>query len=146
MRALLQRVRSAAVEVDGQVVGSIGRGLLVFLGVGRDDRTEDARKLAEKVVQLRIFPDEKHAMNRSLGDVEGAVLLVSQFTLYADCRKGRRPSFEGAETPEQAESLYREFAGFLERLGHPPQEGIFGAQMNVSLENEGPVTILLESP
>ena len=146
MRALLQRVRQASVRIEKAEVGVIGPGLLVFLGVARGDRDEDARKLAEKVVQLRIFPDEKHAMNCSIADAGGDILVVSQFTLYADCRRGRRPSFDRAERPEEAEKLYREFSRALAGLGHRPQEGKFGARMAVSLENDGPVTILLESP
>jgi D-tyrosyl-tRNA(Tyr) deacylase len=145
MRALLQRVRQAAVEVDGREVGAIASGLVVFLGIGREDTPEDAQKLSEKTVQIRIFPDEKHSMNRSLEDVGGEILLVSQFTLYADCRKGRRPSFEPAEAPERAQALCQEFAQNLEKLGYKPKEGVFGAHMAVRLENDGPVTILLET-
>jgi len=145
VRALLQRVRSARVEVDGRVAGEIGPGLVVLLGVGRGDTPERARALARKVVELRVFPDERHSMNRSLGDAGGEVLLVSQFTLYADTTRGRRPSFEAAEEPARARELYGEFAAALAGLGHPPREGVFGAHMLVSLENDGPVTVLLES-
>jgi D-tyrosyl-tRNA(Tyr) deacylase len=144
MRALLQRVRRAAVEVEGEQLGAIGRGLVVLLGVGKGDTEERARKLAEKVVELRVFPDGKHPINRSLRDVGGEILLVSQFTLYADCRKGRRPSFEEAESPELAAALYRRFALALTALGFPPREGVFGAHMVVTLENDGPVTVMLE--
>ncbi|MEM7232936.1 MAG: D-aminoacyl-tRNA deacylase [Planctomycetota bacterium] len=157
MRALLQRVWSAAVEVEGQQVASIGRGLLVFFGVGDEDAQDadvSARilKFAEKIIRLRIFPEADspsaggRSMQRSVEDVDGSILLVSQFTLYADCRKGRRPSFEPAAAPDRAEELYREFAAALTELsGRAPQEGVFGAHMNVSLENDGPVTIWLEN-
>lgn len=145
MRALLQRVHRAAVEVAGETVGKIGSGLLVFLGVGREDSEEDARHLARKVVQLRVFPDERRPMNRSLEDAGGEILVVSQFTLYADCRRGRRPSFDAAAEPDGARHLVREFTAALADLGHAAQEGVFGAHMNVSLENDGPVTILLET-
>lgn len=146
MRALLQRVRRATVTVDGRSTGEIGSGLLVFLGVARGDGAEDARRLAAKAVQLRVFPDEHKSMNRSVTDIQGEILLISQFTLCADCRRGRRPSFDGAAAPEDARELYQEFARALVELGHRPQEGVFGAHMAVSLENDGPVTILLESP
>ncbi|MBN1443715.1 MAG: D-tyrosyl-tRNA(Tyr) deacylase [Planctomycetes bacterium] len=146
MRALLQRVHEASVRVGGRITGAIGKGLLVLLGVRKGDTADDALWLAGKVVSLRIFPDEQSAMNRSLGDVGGDILLISQFTLYADCRKGRRPSFDAAEAPESAETLYRIFAGGLEKLGHKPEEGVFGAHMDVHLVNDGPVTMMVESP
>jgi len=145
MRALVQRVRSASVEVDGRVVAAIDRGQLVLLGVGRGDDESAADRLATKIVGLRIFPDDALAMNRALGEIGGAILLVSQFTLYADCRRGRRPSFELAESPQRAEELCRYFATTLARLGAPPSEGVFGAHMVVRLENDGPVTIWLDS-
>jgi D-tyrosyl-tRNA(Tyr) deacylase len=145
MRVLLQRVTSASVEVNGEIVGRIGRGLLVFLGVGRGDGDEDARKLADRVVGLRVFPDEVNAMNLSLRECGGEILLVSQFTLFAKTSRGRRPSFEGAENAARAEVLYRGFAAELENLGFKPQEGVFGARMRVRLENDGPVTLLLDS-
>lgn len=145
MRVLLQRARRAAVDVDGRRSGAIERGLVVFLGVGKDDTEADGQWLAEKVVDLRIFPDDKHSMNRSLRDVGGEILLVSQFTLYADCRRGRRPSFDPAGDPEEAARLYRKFAAQLSDLGFPPKEGVFGAHMVVHLENDGPVTILVDS-
>ena len=145
MRALLQRVRSASVEVDGETVGKIGPGLLVLLGVGKGDSVREIDKLADKIIGLRIFPDDKHSMNRSVADVEGEVLLVSQFTLFADCRKGRRPSFEPAELPERAEEMCEQFARALEERGFPPAQGVFGAHMNVRLETDGPVTIWLDT-
>ena len=117
MKALLQRVRTASVEVEGEVVSSIGAGMLVFLGIGKGDSEEAGRKLAEKIVELRIFPDEKHSMNRSLKDIGGELLLVSQFTLHADCRRGRRPSFVDAEDPARAEELYRGFGENLRSSG-----------------------------
>jgi D-tyrosyl-tRNA(Tyr) deacylase len=145
VRAVVQRVRSASVEVDGRVAGKIDRGIVVFLGIGRGDGAEATRYLGEKILDLRIFPDERHSMNRSLREVRGEILLVSQFTLYGDCRKGRRPSFDRAESPGPAEEAYREFAQYLADQGHPPSEGVFGASMLVRLENDGPVTLLLDS-
>ena len=145
MRAVVQRVRRAFVEADGQETGKIGNGMVVFLGIGKGDSQEDIDYLAEKILDLRIFPDEKHPINRSLRDVGGEILLISQFTLYGDCRHGRRPSFDAAETPTQAEATYRAFAECLRRSGFPPQEGVFGAMMVVHVENDGPVTILLDS-
>lgn len=145
MKAVLQRVRNASVEVDGKIVSSIDEGLLVFLGVGKGDTDEDGEKLAAKVVDLRIFPDENHSMNRSLQDAGGQVLLVSQFTLQADCRRGRRPSFAAAEDPARAEEMYRAFGEHLRSSGVNTREGVFGAHMNVRLDNDGPVTILLDS-
>jgi D-aminoacyl-tRNA deacylase len=145
MRAVVQRVRSASVSVEGRETGRIGGGLLVLLGIGKGDGAEAVSSLASKVVGLRIFPDDRHPMNASLAETGGSILLVSQFTLLGDCRKGRRPSFAAAAPPEEAERLYRDFAAELGRLGFPPQEGIFGAMMLVSLENDGPVTILLDS-
>ena len=145
MKALLQRVRSASVEVDGKTISSIDKGLLVFLGVGKGDTGDDGKKLAAKVVDLRIFPDENHSMNRSLQDSGGEVLLVSQFTLQADCRRGRRPSFTGAEEPARAEEMYKAFGEHLRASGVSTREGVFGAHMNVRLDNDGPVTIMLDS-
>lgn len=146
MRALLQRVRSASVEVEGQIVGSIGPGLLVFLGVAPDDTAADAEYLAEKTAHLRIFEDEEGRMNRCVLEAGSAVLAISQFTLYADCRKGRRPGFSGAALPETAEPLYRRYAELLKENGiESVERGIFGADMLVRLENDGPATFLLES-
>jgi D-aminoacyl-tRNA deacylase len=145
MRAVVQRVREAAVTVDGRETGRIGRGIVVLLGIGRDDGDEAIGALAEKIVGLRLFEDEESAMNRSIGEVRGEVLLVSQFTLYGDCRRGRRPSFDEAARPDSARSLYRSFAERLAQLGFPPKEGVFGAKMMLSLVNDGPVTLLLDS-
>ena len=146
MRALLQRVKSASVEVEGKIVGSIGPGLLVFLGVAPDDTPADAEYLAEKTAHLRIFEDEEGRMNRCVLESGSAVLAISQFTLYADCRKGRRPGFSGAAGPETADPLYRRYAELLKENGVGTVErGIFGADMLVKLENDGPATFLLES-
>ena len=146
MRALLQRVRCASVEVKGQIVGSIGPGLLVFLGVAPDDTPADAEYLAEKTAHLRIFEDEEGRMNRCVLEAGSAVLAISQFTLYADCRKGRRPGFSGAAAPETADPLYRRYAELLKENGvETVERGVFGADMLVRLENDGPATFLLES-
>jgi D-tyrosyl-tRNA(Tyr) deacylase len=145
MRAVVQRVLSARVEVKGRTTGSIGRGLLVLLGICRTDGEDDVSYLAEKILQLRVFPDDRLSMNRSLLDIGGEILLVSQFTLYGDCRRGRRPSFDAAMPPEAAEEIYRSFSAYLAKRGVSPQEGVFGASMVVSLENDGPVTLLLDS-
>ncbi|AJF05626.1 D-aminoacyl-tRNA deacylase [Geoalkalibacter subterraneus] len=145
MRAVLQRVSEAAVVVDEQTVGAIGRGLLVLLGVGREDEESDVRYLAQKTAGLRIFEDEQGRMNRSVNDIGGAVLVVSQFTLYGDCRKGRRPGFSDAAPPQRADSLYRDYVAQLQALGLTVATGIFQADMKVSLVNDGPVTFLLDS-
>jgi D-tyrosyl-tRNA(Tyr) deacylase len=138
-------VSRAAVTVDAQTVGSIGRGVLVLLGVAVDDRDEDARYLAEKITELRIFEDNANKMNRSLLDIGGEMLVVSQFTLLGDSRRGRRPSFIGAAEPQLAESLYEQFADRAERLGVAVARGRFRAHMLVELVNDGPVTLLLDS-
>lgn len=145
MRAVVQRVHSASVEVGAETVGSIGRGLVVFLGVGVEDLPEDALYLAQKVAGLRIFEDQAGRMNLSLQEVGGAVLSVSQFTLYGDCRKGRRPSFGEAAPPERAEELYRRFNDELRKQGVEVATGRFQALMRVRVDNDGPVTILLDS-
>jgi len=145
MRALLQRVTEARVTVDGEVVGAVGPGLLVLLGVGQGDTDADAAWLADRVAGLRIFEDDAGKMNRSLLDTHRAALVVSQFTLHADTRKGRRPSFIGAAPPEEARRLYERFSAELERLGVHVQLGVFAAQMQVALVNDGPVTLLLDS-
>ena len=145
MRAVIQRVSEASVVVEGQVVGAVGAGLLVLLGVGQGDGVEEARLLAEKTAQLRIFSDDEGKFNRSLADVGGGALVVSQFTLYADTRKGRRPSFTDAAPPELAEPLVRAYADALRAQGVEVATGVFGAMMRVSLVNEGPVTIILDS-
>lgn len=146
MRAVIQRVSQARVTVDGEVVGEIGSGLVVLVGVTHDDSEEDARWLARKVAGLRIFEDSEGKMNLSVRDVGGAVLVVSQFTLYADARKGRRPSFVNAARPEVAEPLITAFSRFLEQEGVPVETGKFRAMMQVCLCNEGPVTIIVDSP
>jgi D-tyrosyl-tRNA(Tyr) deacylase len=145
MKAVLQRVSSARVEVDGETVGEIARGVLVLLGVAREDEGEDAAWMAEKIVGLRIFEDDAGKMNRSLLEVEGALLAVSQFTLLGDSRKGRRPSFIAAAPPERAEELYRSFVSKTRSLGARTETGRFQAHMRVHLVNDGPVTILLDS-
>ena len=145
MRAVVQRVSEASVKVEGEEVGRIGHGILVLLGVGRDDESKDAAYLAEKVVHLRIFADEQDKMNRSLLDVGGGLLAVSQFTLWGDCRKGRRPSFVAAAEPEKAEELYDAFIQRARNLGVTVATGRFQEMMQVSLVNDGPVTLLLDS-
>ena len=145
MRACIQRVREANVVVNDEFVGQIGRGLLVLLGVSLDDGDSETHWLAEKTVRLRIFEDEEGRMNRSLEDVGGELLVVSQFTLYGDCRKGRRPSFVRAAPPEQAERLYEAFITHARRMGVPTASGQFRAQMQVHLVNEGPVTIWIDT-
>jgi len=145
MRAVIQRVSEARVSVAGDVVGSIGEGLLVLLGVGAADSAREADALAGKVAGLRIFPDANGQMNRSCLETGGSALVVSQFTLYGDCRKGRRPSYTAAAPPELAEELYDRFAQQLARLGVRVEMGRFGADMDVALVNRGPVTLLLDS-
>jgi len=145
MRALVQRVSQAAVQVDGATVGAIQKGLLVLLRIQGSDTTRDVEYLAAKVVTLRIFEDAQGKMNHDVQDVKGAVLVVSQFTLYADCRKGRRPSFARAARPPLAQQLYEAFLAAVARYGVPVAQGIFGAHMAVSLVNDGPVTLWLES-
>ncbi|HSG15837.1 MAG TPA: D-aminoacyl-tRNA deacylase [Anaerolineae bacterium] len=144
MRALLQRVSQASVTVDGQVTGAIGRGFVVLLGVTHDDTQLQAEWLANKIAGLRLFEDEAGKMNLSLADVGGGVLVVSQFTLYGDARKGRRPSFTRAARPEQAEPLVESFAEALRRHDVPVEMGVFGAMMQVQIHNDGPVTMMLE--
>ena len=145
MRALLQRVSRASVTVDGKVVGQIGQGLLVLLGVGRDDSEVQVKTLADKIVYLRIFGDDEGKMNRSLLDIGGEVLVISQFTLYADTRRGRRPSFTNAAPPAVAETLFEHFKEALASYGLTVASGIFGAYMTIEIRNEGPVTIWLDS-
>lgn len=144
MRVLLQRVSEATVKLDNQVTGAIEQGCLLLVGFTQEDHEKEVNWMAEKVVNLRIFEDELGKMNRSLLDVQGAILSVSQFTLYGDCRKGRRPSFIQSAHPEQAEPLYDAFNEKLRSLGIPVQTGVFGAMMDVSLVNQGPVTLMLE--
>ncbi len=145
MRAVLTRVKSASVTIDGQVVGKIGKGFLILLGVGPEDTAEQSRYLAEKALGLRVFEDADGKMNLGLSDVDGAVLVVSQFTLYGNCRKGRRPSFTEAAGPELGNRLYEQFLADCEALGYPPQHGQFGADMQVESINDGPVTLILDT-
>ncbi|MBW1925359.1 MAG: D-tyrosyl-tRNA(Tyr) deacylase [Deltaproteobacteria bacterium] len=145
MRAVIQRVKESRVEVKGETVGRIGRGLLVLLGVGENDTEDDSRYLADKVSSLRIFADSRGMMNLSVGEVSGSVLIVSQFTLWGDCRKGRRPSFTRAAEPEKARRLYDRFVEKVASRGLPVATGIFGEMMDVHLVNDGPVTLLLDS-
>ena len=145
MRAVLTRVKSASVEIGGEVVGKIGQGFLILLGVGPEDDEKTCRYLAEKALGLRVFEDENQKMNLSLSDVGGQVLVVSQFTLYGNCRKGRRPSFAEAANPELGNRLYEQFLRECEALGFPPQHGQFGADMQVSSVNDGPVTLILDT-
>lgn len=145
MRAVLQRVKSAQVSIDGAVTGKIGNGILLLLGVSAQDGPKEADFLAEKAVNLRIFEDAEGKMNLSLLDTGGEMLIVSQFTLYGDCRKGRRPSFTGAARPETAVPLYERFIANIQASGIPVKTGTFGAEMLVALENDGPVTLLLDT-
>ena len=144
MRALIQRVKTGKVTVDGRTVAEIPRGLVILLGVGQGDTVEQARFLAGKIATLRVFEDQEGRFNRSILDLGGAAIVVSQFTLYADTNKGRRPSFTAAASPEVAAPLVDTFAGILRGLGVPTQKGVFGAHMLVEIENDGPVTIWLE--
>jgi D-tyrosyl-tRNA(Tyr) deacylase len=146
VKAVIQRVSSAAVEVDSRTVGSIGQGILVLLGVEKGDVDRDADRLVDKIVELRIFEDEAGKMNRSLRDIGGELLAVSQFTLAGNCTKGRRPSFDSAAPPAEANLLYEYFVEAVKSHGIPVQTGIFQAMMQVSLVNDGPVTFILESP
>lgn len=145
MRAVLTRVSSASVSIRGNVVGKIGKGFLILLGIGPDDTEKECRYLAEKALGLRIFTDEQDKMNLGLEAVKGEVLVVSQFTLYGNCRKGRRPSFTGAAGPELGNALYEKFLSICEELGYPPQHGEFGADMQVESVNDGPVTLILDT-
>ena len=145
MRAVVQRVTEAQVSVAGEVVGEIGSGLLVLLGVARDDSGQDADYLAEKIANLRIFDDERGKMNRSLLNIAGRMLVVSQFTLYGDVRRGRRPSYTEAADPERANALYEYFVGRVKQQGIKVETGVFQAMMRVTLTNDGPVTILIDS-
>ena len=145
MRAVLTRVNSASVTIDGEVVGSIGKGFLILLGVGPQDTEKECRYLAEKALGLRVFEDENGKMNLGLDAVNGQVLVVSQFTLYGNCRKGRRPSFTDAAGPELGNQLYERFLADCAELGYEPQHGQFGADMQVASVNDGPVTLILDT-
>lgn len=144
MKAVIQRVSSASVSVDGEIKGKIGKGFLVFLGVGKNDSESEAEKLVKKIIKMRIFSDENDKINLSLSDVGGALLIISQFTLYADCQKGNRPNFINAGEPEIAEKLYEYFIGVCEKYVPVVEKGVFGADMKVELVNDGPFTIVLE--
>lgn len=145
MRAVIQRVKESSVSVNNEIIGKIGSGLMVLLGVSETDRVEDADYLAAKIINLRIFEDENHKMNRSLLDIGGEMLVVSQFTLLADCRKGRRPSFVHAAGPNKANELYERFVEQVRQKGANVATGRFRAMMDVSLINDGPVTLIVES-
>ena len=145
MRAVIQRVKKGSVSVDGDIVGAIGPGLVVLIGVGAGDTVDDALYLAEKTANLRIFADAEDKMNLSVRDIKGEVLAISQFTLYADCRKGRRPGFSQAALPKEANLLYEKYVSCLKGMGLNVKTGIFQASMMVSIENDGPVTMLLDS-
>lgn len=144
MRVVVQRVINASVEVDGQICGSIKKGVLVFIGVGDGDSENDCKRLADKIINLRIFSDENDKINLSLKDVNGELLIVSQFTLYADCKKGNRPNFTQAAKPDIANALYEFFVDYCKNLVPVVETGIFGADMKVKLLNDGPFTIVLE--
>lgn len=145
MRVVLQRSKEASVTVDGEVKGAIRSGAVLLVGITHEDTEEDARYVADKVVNLRIFEDEEGKMNHSLLDVEGEILSISQFTLYGDCRKGRRPNFMSAAKPDHAESVYDYFNKVLKEKGIKVETGVFGAMMDVNLTNDGPVTLIIES-
>lgn len=145
MRAVIQRVNNASVAVDEQIVGSIEKGLLIFLGIGDGDTQKDLQYIADKTVGLRIFSDADDKMNLSVTDIEGEILVVSQFTLYGDCRKGRRPNFTASMPPKEAEEMYEAFLKNIKERGITVAHGEFGADMQVSISNDGPVTILLDS-
>lgn len=145
MRAVVQRVSEASVTVEGEVTGAIRTGLVVLLGVGYGDTSKDADYLIDKILGLRVFPDEAGKMNRSVVDAGGGLLVISQFTLFGDCRRGRRPSFDGAAPPDDARALYEYFAQVVRERGVPIGTGVFQAHMDVALTNDGPVTILLDS-
>ena len=145
MRAVVQRVSSSSVKVDGEVVGKINEGLNILIGISKEDTIEDLKYIKDKVVNLRIFEDENYKMNQSLLDIKGEILVISQFTLYGDCRKGRRPNFMNAMGGDEAKALYEEFVKMLKESGLKIETGEFGAHMNVEIENDGPVTILLDS-
>ncbi len=145
MRAVVTRVSSASVAIGGETVGAIEKGFLILLGVGPEDTEEECRFLAEKIVGLRVFSDEAGKMNLDLSQVGGRLLVVSQFTLYGNCRKGRRPSFTGAAGPALGNRLYERFLALCAELGYPPEHGEFGADMQVSSVNDGPVTLILDT-
>ena len=144
MKALIQRVKRASVTINSELYSEIGYGMLVFLGVEKGDTEENAKKLSEKLINLRIFEDENEKMNKSINDINGEMLIVSQFTLCGDCKKGTRPSFDKSAPPDIAENLYEQFIAYTKGLNIPVQTGKFGAMMDVELINDGPVTFLVE--
>ena len=144
MKFVIQRVSNASVSVDNKVIGAINKGYMVLIGIGKDDTTKEADRLVDKMLKLRIFDDADGKTNLSLADVEGSLLLISQFTLYADCRKGNRPNFIQAGKPDEAERLYNYFADYCRSKGKHVETGIFGADMKVQLVNDGPFTVILE--
>ena len=144
MKGLIQRVKKASVRIDSQLYSQINEGILIFFGVEKGDEKSNADKLAEKLVKLRIFEDENEKMNKSIQDINGSILVVSQFTLAGDCKKGTRPSFDKAELPQKANELYEYFISKLKSMNIPTQTGSFGAMMDVELINDGPVTFMLE--
>lgn len=145
MRSVVQRVSQASVRVKGEIVGEIGKGFLVLLGVGENDASQDVDWMVDKIIGLRIFEDEDEKMNRSIVEENGEILLVSQFTLYGDCRRGKRPSFSSAAQPERAKALFEEAVAKIKVKGVPVETGVFQADMKVELVNDGPVTLLLDS-
>ena len=145
MSAVVQRVKNASVRIDGEICGQINQGLLVFLGVSKEDTESDITYISDKITGLRIFEDENEKMNNSIMDINGEILVISQFTLYGDCRKGRRPSFDGAMRPPEAEEMYEKFVEYIKKSGLKTETGRFGADMKVELLNDGPVTIILDS-
>lgn len=145
MRAIVQRVKNASVTVDNKIIGEISHGLLVFLGVGNGDTDADLKYIADKIIGLRIFSDADDKMNLNVTDVQGEILVISQFTLYGDCRKGRRPNFTSSMEPKGAEEMYKKFIKYIRLQGIKTEHGEFGADMKVSLLNDGPVTLILDS-
>lgn len=145
MRAVIQRVQHASVAVEGNVCGKISQGLMILLGISKDDKESDMKYIADKSLALRIFEDESGKMNKSVCDIGGELLIISQFTLYGDCRKGRRPSFDAAMNPKEAEKMYEKFVEYMRKSGLKTETGIFGADMKVELLNDGPVTLILDS-
>ncbi len=145
MRSIVQRVSHASVSVEGEIIGKIDKGVLVFLGVSDEDTDTDMVYMADKICGLRIFEDDDEKMNLSVGDISGEILVISQFTLFGDCRKGKRPSFSGAGKPEYAKAMYEKFITYLKEKGFKTESGSFGADMKVELLNDGPVTLMIDS-